>query len=277
MYSIAVIALSKDKKTKEIYDAFKAYIPDELKSRSDYQYNDSNFITYVPIPITSEAFQQLESTAIENRIFSHKHEITEYTKEEVENAEYVQMLVSEPLESEGTYARDYGTKYTNCCQACQIGGDLIGDVKVDRKFVKKYSIASLRPDIFVSKQVKWLIEENGLTGVSFEHKVVDYKGREIPEYYVMTFDSIMPPMDSRTWFTFDPYAKFCPVCNKKIPYLRSHCYYKKSDFINAKDFNLSYEAFDNFAQQAIIVSKKTKDIFKKYKIRCGYYMLNVIE
>ena len=276
VYSMSVISLSNKEKTKQIYETFKKYIPDELKTIKKYQYNEKNNKIFIPIPRNIEAFSQLEKIARENHISAYKFEFTDYTEDEMKNAKFFQMLISDPLQSEGTYARDYGTKYIYCCDVCKTGGVLASDVFVDRKFVKKCDIATLRPDIFVSYKIKELIEENGLTGVSFEHRVIDYIGRELPEYYVMSFDNVMPPMDSKTWFSFEPPAKSCIKCSKKIPYLKSHCYYKQVDFEDAKDFNLSYEAYDNFSERAIIVSKKVKEVFDKAKVRCGFQMLNVI-
>ena len=276
MFNVSVIALSNNKITQQLYKMFKQYIPDELKDEEAYQYDEKRYEIHFPIPKDSNAFLQLQSIAKENNISVRTYELTKHTTKEIQNALFFQMFISDPLESEGTYARDYGTKYADYCDACKIGGTLVGDVLVDRKLVKKAGIATLRPDIFVSKEVRWLIESNNLTGVRFDHKVRDYKGREIPEYYVMSFDHIMPPMDSKTWFSFDPPAHFCSKCKKTIPYLRSNCYYKQTDFNDAKDFNLSNEVYDNFAERAIIISKKAKSVFEHAKVRCGFHMLNVL-
>ena len=276
MYSMSVISLSNTDKTQEIYEKYKKYIPDELKEKSDYQYDKEKGKIDIPISRNSPEYSRLKEQALANHISVYEYEFSEYSKQEMKDAEFFQMIVSDPLESEGTYARDYGTKYVDCCDACKVGGTLYGDVFVDRKFVKKCSIASLRPDIFVSAEVKWLIEENGLTGVSFEHKVLDYKGREIPDYYVMTFENVLKPMNTQTWFSFEPVAKKCPACGKKIPYLKSHFYYNGEDLKNIRDFNLTMEAYDNFSERGIVVSKKVKEIFSKAKVRVGYRMLNIV-
>jgi len=278
MYSIAVISLSthtaNSDKILYIYEMFKDFIPLKLRNREEFQLNDNRI--QMPIDKDSQVFRKIIDIANDFCISFHTYEFTEYDQEEIHNAQYFQMFVNDPLESEGTYARDYGTKYINNCSACKIGGILDGDVLVDRKFVRKYGIASLRPDIFVSKEVKWLIETNDLTGVDFKHVVRDYKGREIPEYYVMSFKHTMPPMDSRTWLSFDPPAKTCKECGTEIPYLKSHCYYNEFDFKYAHDFNLTSEIYNNFEERGIIVSKKVKEIFVKSKIRVGYSMLNIV-
>lgn len=277
MYSMSVVALYDSEKTLEIYESVKQYIPDELKNRKEYQYKKGDR-THIPLPRESETYNKVLELAKEYNVsIYHTYEFTEYTKEELKNAEYFVMYISDPLESEGTFARDYGTEYTNCCPVCKIGGRPIGDVLVDRKFVKKYGIASLRPDIFVSKEIKWLIEENQLTGVRFERMVKDYQGREIPEYYCMTFENILKPMHEKTWLSYNPMAKKCNECGIEVPYLKSHCYYLQEAFNDAKDFNRTYEFLDNWAERRIIVSKKVKELFSKYKVRVGYEMINIIE
>ncbi len=206
----------------------------------------------------------------------HFYELAKYTLNEKKNAEYFEMGISCALEGEGTSAASYGTRYTNCCPECNIGGTPVGDILVDRKFVKKYGIASLKPDIFVSKQIKWLIESNNLTGVRFENMVKDYKGREIPEYYGMSIDNILSPADKKTWFTFDPPAKECKQCGIKVPYLHSDFYYKKTDLEGLNDFNLTYEFINNFSERSMIVSKKVKEIFRKNKVRVGFNMIATV-
>lgn len=276
MYSMSVISLSNCDKTKELYEQFKNHIPNELRDNQEYQYSSEKEKINIPLSRKCVEYNILKAQALANHISIYEYEFSEYTNQEMKDAEFFQMIVSDPLQSEGTFARDYGTKYVDCCDTCKIGGVLYGDVLVDRKFVKKCSIASLRPDIFVSSEVKWLIEKNALTGVSFEHRVIDYKGREIPEYYVMTFESVLNPMDIQTWFSFEPTAKSCDVCGKKIPYLKSHFYYKKEDLSGIKDFNLTMEAYDNFSERGIVISKKVKEIFSKAQVRVGYRMINVV-
>ena len=275
--NISVIVLCGDRKGRderkvlELYEMFKQYIPD---------YQIKQWVTFVevhiPIDRHTEAFDKLMCLAKENGVLDWYYEYMKHTKKEEREAEFFQMFVSHPLQAEGTFSKDYGTKYLNCCNTCKINGTPVGDVLVDRKFVKKCEIASLVPDIFVSKEVKWLIETSGLTGVHFEKRVMDYKGREIKEYHVMSFDSILPPMDEETWFCFDPIAYECKECGRRVPYLRSHFYYKQADLADAKDFNLTYEVFDNWREHGIVVSKKAREVLDKAKIRVGYHMINVI-
>ena len=204
-------------------------------------------------------------------------ETTYYSKQEICNAEYYDMRFSCALEAAGTRASSYGTKYHSCCQECNIDGIPIGDILIDRKYVKKYSIASLKPDIIVSKQVKWLIESNNLTGVEFNHIVRDFKGRDIPEYYRLTINNYLDPVDNRTILSYSPPAKVCQECGRVVPYLRSNLYYKKAAFDSASDFNLTYELFDNWYEHNVVVSKKVKNIFTKYKVHAWFKMINIVE
>ena len=193
---------------------------------------------------------------------------SEYTKAEIEKCDLFEMNISHPLELEGTFAKDYGTQYTNSCTHCGLGGELKTNVFVDKKLVKTCQIGRLTPHICVSPKIRAIIEEHGLTGVSFDSQVKDFKGRTIPELYVMTIHNILPPMDSSTWM-FD--KKECPVCGRMLSYLRSDIQYRRADLDMTNDFNLSTEFFDNYREQRIIVSAKTRLLFRKHRVYAGFF------
>ena len=130
MYSMSVISLQNKEKTRLIYDEFKKYIPNELKCKEEYQYDEKKEQIHIPIPRESEEFILLEKIARENHIAVFEYEFTDYTKAEIKKAQFFQMFVSDPLESEGKYAKDYGTEYIDCCDVCKIDGKLVGDVLV---------------------------------------------------------------------------------------------------------------------------------------------------
>lgn len=271
---MSAIALYDGDKTLDIYNKVKEYIPEELKE--EFQYMPKG-ITRIPLPRDSEQYDFVINEAKKYSISIYsQYEFTLYTPLEKRNAKWFRMGVSYPLESAGKSSLDFGTKLKGCCQECNIGGIPQGDILVDRKYMKKKSIVSLVPGIIVSRQVKWLIEENCLTGVNFDHKVSDFKNREIEEYYCMTFDNILPPTDIRTWLSYNPPAVTCKKCGREVPYIRSNWYYKIHDFDNAQDFNLTYEFTNNWAERDMIVSRKVKDIFQKYKIGVGFEMLNIL-
>ena len=152
MYSMSVVVLRNDswlrEKTRAIYEQYKKFIPERLRDRQDYQYSEEAKRIHIPISRTSVEYQDLKKIAQESNVLGHEYEFTEYSQEEIENAEFFQMFVRYPLQAEGTMASDYGTKYKNCCPICNIGGEPDGDVLVDRKFVKKYDFANIyKPDL----------------------------------------------------------------------------------------------------------------------------------
>jgi len=193
-----------------------------------------------------------------------------YTAAEKKKVEYYSMHVSDPLELEGTNAASYGTQYEGRCEYCGLGGRLAGDVLVDRKFVRKHKIGCLYPDIYVSAEIKAIIEGEGLTGVSFEHRVRDYKGRELPELYVMSIHNVLPPMSDATWLIedVDPWNK---ECGHHTLFLHSDVQYEREKLSGAKDFNLSKEYVNNYRMQEIIVSARVREVFKKHKIYAGFF------
>lgn len=272
----AGIALYDSKYTYELYEKVKKDFPDWVKNDPEYQYIEGE-TTHFMLEKDSESYNYVLQKAEEYNIpIYNNYELTIHSKEEIKNAEYFLLLYGCPLEAEGTSAEDYGTRYTNCCEKCKIGGIPLGDALVDRRFVKKVQFATLKRVIIVSEQVKWLIESNGLTGVHFG-RVKDYKGREMQDCYSLLVDNILPPMDKKTWLTINPPAETCDQCGIIVPYLNSHCYYHESDFNNACDFNLTYEFMNNWAERGIIASKRVKEIFSKYRVRVGYEMLNIVE
>lgn len=276
MFSISVIALYGREKTEELYQELKHKFPKELEGEFDE--SEKTGRRYFPFDRNSEEYQYIKQVAKENNIpIYNEYEKTVFTPEEEKNMQWFLMGVSYPLEAEGKHTVDYGTEYVDCCPKCKIGGKVKGDILIDRKFIRKQGIACVVPDIIVTPQVKWAFEQENLTGVSFKHNVSDWKGREMPDYYSMIIESILPPMDEKTWFRTDPPAKHCSECGRIVPYVRSNYYYKKKDFDNAKDFNYTYEFLNNWTKRSIIISKRVKDVLKKYKIRAGWNMCINIE
>ena len=198
---------------------------------------------------------------------------TEYTKAEVEKVDLFEMNISHPLELEGTFAEDYGTQCINSCTQCGLGGILQSDVLVDKKLIKTCQIGRLTPHIFVSSKIKDIIEEHGLTGVSFDLRVKDFKERAIPELYVMSVHNVLPPVDPSTWL-FD--QKKCSVCGRVVSHLHSDIRYRRADLDITNDFNLTTEYFDNYREQRIIVSAKTRLLFKKHRIYAGFFPVELL-
>jgi hypothetical protein len=211
------------------------------------------------------------------QLYPHVAQWVGYTKTEKESARYYALGMSTPLELEGTKARDYGTEYDGGCSHCGIGGKLVSDVLVDRKLMKKTKIGNLFPDIYVSNEIKELIESNNLTGVSFNHEVKDYKGREMPIFYTLDIHHVLPPMSESVWLIKDEDSNSrYDICGHSVVYLRSDIQYEKEKLDEAFDFNLSSEYVNNSRLQVLIVSAKVRDIFKKNKLHVGFFPVTLI-
>lgn len=141
MYIMSAIGLYDSPHTEWIYSKVKDRIPIELREEFKYKPKD---ITRIPLPRNSPeyAFVINEAKRLSVSIYS-QYEFTRYTSSEIREAQWFRMGVSYPLEAAGKSSLDFGTKFKNCCQYCNIGGEPDGDILVDRKYVKKKSIVSL--------------------------------------------------------------------------------------------------------------------------------------
>ena len=192
---------------------------------------------------------------------------TSYTKSELNKAEFFRLAPSYPLELEGKFSRDYGTKHRDQCNKdyfCLMCGELIGDVFVDRKFMKKKKFGCLVPDLFASEELKEAIEEAGLTGIEFGGLVKDYKGREMKEkYYVVNITSILPPLSDKTWINNNNAIQ---KCGHVIHYLESPLMYEREKLAQAKDFNLTCEHLNNWFTQEVVASARAKKALSQFRL-----------
>lgn len=193
--------------------------------------------------------------------------MAEYTKKELEEIPFFYLdHLRDPLELEGGSSEYYGTQYEITCPRCHFRTNLCSDILVDRKYLRRYKnldIGVLYPDVFVSERLKTLIEENGLTGVSFDHRVLDYKQREMEPFYALTVSNVLPPVSSSTWFG----SQIDFPCGHNKTYLRSDLQYEREKLQGALDFNLTCEYVNNGRHQVLVVSKEVRDLFKEFKIR----------
>ena len=194
--------------------------------------------------------------------------VVHYTHKELEQIEYFQLAEFAPLELEGTKAADYGTKYECGCPYCGVGQTRIGNVQVDRKFVKKYKFGNLRPELFASEEIKQLVEREQLSGITFGSLLKDFKGREMPPLYSLQINSILPPVSQSTWLRKEGH---CLKCGQDTTCLWSDLQYEKEKLLDARDFNLTYEHLDNWHLRTIVVSAKVRRLFKAHKISVGQY------
>lgn len=255
----------------ELYDIFKTKIPKEFLK---YKY-DGGQLNLPLEPDSPEFFQAMEFAnkfSLHPTLFSK----IQYTKREIEEMPFFNMIIPDSLELEGTDASDYGTRYKGGCLVCGLGGIPIENVLIDRKLVKKYKIGSVRPNLYVSKEFKEVLESNNLTGVSFNHEMKDYKGRDMPKYYIADIPNILPPMSNSTWLESNGGSRY-KECGHQVIYLRSDIQYERDKLKNALDFNLSQEYVDNFRLRVIIVSAKVRKLFMQNKVHAGFFPVAILE
>lgn len=251
----------------QFYESIADTIPKEFADR--FHHGGSDCIWYFPLlensPEYTAAMDLCQKYNLDFRVFQQVY----YSKSEIEKVKFFLLGPSYPLELEGTNLQSYGTVYEGCCPSCGFGGVLTRDALVDRKFVRKYKIGFLEPEYFVSQEVKDLIEENGLTGVSFHHMLKDYKGRDMAPYYIMTIHHVLPPLRSSVMLIKEkPYIK--DQCEHLAWHLYSDLHYEKEKLDGALDFNLTEEFINNERSRYPIISAKARKLFQKAKIYARY-------
>ena len=245
-----------------IFEPFKKYIPKEF---SKYQYNGGqlNLPLEPDSPELEQVMQIANAYSLNPRLFSDVH----YTKKEIDNCQYFQLyIMKHVLELEGTYLTHYGTKYDDRCEQCGFGGTLTGDALIDRKFMRKAVLGLATPEYFVCEDLKNAIEDSGLTGLKFEHEIKDYKGRDMPKYYVMSFQNVLPPLSESTWLN----VYSTEECGHSIIYLQSDLQYEKEKLADAMDFNITAERVNNDKMPEIVISAKARKFLQANRIFCRY-------
>lgn len=258
-----VVIWSREKETlrflydhyaEKVHSAFKKYFRITL--------------CYVQIPLIDgspeleELLTQCNEIGWDTRLFSHVH----YTPKELKQCEFFEIVPPHPTELDGVNLKSFGNIYEEACPGCGVGGKLHGDVLVDRKYPRKYKMGIIQPELYMSGEVKTLVEENGLTGLFFNRKMVDYKGREISDFYVPDFSSVLPPMNESTWLN----PQTPRECGHRIIYLDSDIQYEREKLSEAKDFNLTQEYLNNWMMRHVIVSARAKKVLQQNKITCHY-------
>ena len=263
------------KVVNEIYEKTKDYCCDTQKYKSKNN-GKGNFMAF--FEKESPGIEKLVDECEKNYLQPPVTEYMEFTEEEIENCEYFEMILSCPLYYEGTCASDYGTKYTGGCPFCGLGKKRVGDIFVDRKYMKKRGFFTLRPDIVVSSEIKALIEAQQFSGVTFDGLVKDFKNREMDiTFYGTEIQTVLPETDESTWFQIEKtYAGFSK-CGHWRKYVRSPLKYNRHSLDNAKDFNLTCEYVDIEREREIIISKKVRDVFLQQKLKVLLIAIYIID
>ena len=259
------VLIVPDELHRELHERYRDNIPKEFSQYKNYRWGALE----LPLEPDSQELKELCFFAHANGFHPKLFSSVYYTKKELEHIPYFQMILDSPLELEGTCAYDYGTKYVDACPVCKVGGKRVGDVLVDRKFLKKKKIGYLQPDLFVSENVRQIIEDHGLTGVSFDGEVKDYRGRDMEKFYTMNIHHILPPMSKTTWFIESGVAS---KCEHHTIFLASDMQYECEKLNGALDFNLSTEYVNNDKERQIVVSARVRRIFKEYKIGFSHFI-----
>lgn len=194
------------------------------------------------------------------------------TPKELETWPCFSVRLRHPLETEGTKPYDYGTRYERECPDCTYRENRISELLIDRKFLHKTKFGCLPPEYFVSDTIKNLIEENGLTGVTFDGTVKDYKGREIDTKHIMKINNVLPPMHETVWWREG--AKHCP---HQVMYCDSEYRYDRKTLTEIKDFNLTYEYLNNDHMRELVVSNKVRKLFIKNSTRAVFFPVKIID
>ena len=254
----------------ELYERYKDNIPKESQKISGYNGYALNLHLMPGSPELNEAMAFAEEHNMKPRYFSKVF----FTPRETRDASFFHLeYVPYPLELEGTDLSDYGTQYTGGCPICGLGKKTVGNVYVDRKFMKKYQMGNLNREYFVSEHVRILLEESSLTGFRIGPQIKDYKGREMPPYYILEIDSVLPPLSKSTWLEYEGFES----CGHPWTlYNRSDLQYEKEKLTNAKDFNCTQEELSNYHMHEIIVSAKARAFFKENKIYARFVPLTIL-
>jgi len=255
----------------EIYDKVKSYAV-KAKVIEDM----------LPVIIyqDTEGFTILMEEIMRNNLKYTFAEGREYTKEEIEAAEFFAMEIIYPWERDGITADEYGTKYedSNSCNLCKGGKKQVSHLIINKKKMGKYDIATIQPEIIVNERLHYLILENNLLGCEFG-PVKDYKGREELVLYQLVIKNILPPMSDKIRIELDE-GVYCKECKRNGVYLRSEAIYERESLKEAHDFNLTHEYFGTnaYCKQFAVVSSKVYELFNKNKIkRVAFEPVKIIE
>lgn len=213
------------------------------------------------------AFEYAESLGAHPTLFSR----VVYTKQETEAHPWFCPLLPAPLELEGMTPARYGTQYTGGCPHCGLGAEPAGDVYVNSRFIRKCRMGVLEPGtgLFVSQDVKEMLEESGLTGFSFDRRLLDYKGRDMGEYYMMTIHHVLPPLSPLTFLNPDRVEN--EVCGHRITYLQSDLRYEAEKLEGAMDFNLTTEYLNNSRARELVISARARRVLQQNRVRVYRY------
>jgi hypothetical protein len=214
-------------------------------------------------------YKDLKSIIKKENLDNSFSEKREYTKQEINNAEYFHIGVAYPWEHDPMKdAEYYGTKYEYLKnKSCQCNKIQVSKLQFDVKKLGKWNIAHIRPEYIITEYTKLLIESNQLSGCEIR-QASDYKGRELQQVYQLVITNIVPPMHEGVRYETNPYHidNNCGNCSSK-GFPRSELIYRKEELEKFKDFNLTFEYLNAYNNRLPIVSAKVRKLFTTHKVK----------
>lgn len=197
--------------------------------------------------------------------------VMKYSKKELSEALYFQLYLG--IYGTSDYTDSYQTEYekiTKCKFCGREKEKQVSDLYIDKlKFGKKDIATNCRKEIIISENLKNILEENNVSGISFGnvHHFNNKRIKNNPTLYQLFIGNILPKMSNKILVEKD--TTYCEFCKNYGILLRSLSYYKKEDISFLEDFNLSHEYFGGgySGVRNFIISKKVYNLFKQYKIK----------
>ena len=265
--------LESDSVCQEFADRFERFTPKEFMRPPYAPYKGTGWLSLRLLEGSPELEQAIQYAQEKGLSYRLRSQVAFSPKETREAPFFYICYMPYPYELEGIYPEKYGTQYIGGCPCCGLGRHAVGDVLVDRKFMKKYEMGFLCPEIFVSERVKKLLEESDLTGFHFGNRIRDYKGRPMMEYHALEIDSVLPNMSTTTWLKGEDMFQ---CGHYETLYLHSDPQYRAEDLERAQDFNRSCEYVNNFKMPEIILSAKAKNFLKEHKVYGRIWPLTIV-
>ncbi len=222
---------------------------------------------YIVIYQDTKGFKILMEEIEKHKLSYTFAEGREYTKEEINTAEFFTVEIMYPWERDGMNAEKFGTEYELDCNYCHCGKQQVSELRIDKKKMKKYDIITIQPEIIVTERLCNLILDHNLTGCEFG-PVVDYKGRDELILYQLKPTHILPNMNDKIRVEVVEDIR-CKKCQRNGMILRSEAIYDRESLKGACDFNLTQEYFgiNLYCKRILVVSAKIYHLFQKNRIK----------
>lgn len=242
---------------QKLDEIFKEYIPKKYISH----YTEG---WMYPFEEDSPHIQELLDFAKANNIPCEFLHNIYFTKTELEKMPFFKIRLPYPLELEGMIPFEFGTKYKDRCEECGFWTESVNEMLIDRKFMKRWKIASADGHNFLTEDIKRIFDENGLTGINYIGDVKDYKGRDMEPFKLFSCYNVLPPVAES--MNLKKYGFPCKKCGFDTTYLLQPLEYEREKLDGALDFNYTYEYCNNDRARQIVVSAKVKKVFRENKI-----------